>query len=162
MFALFRLYNRKPYSRIPLNGRGVVLLIPIGYFIHVRDSKYVLDYQLKFSVAMNEEVDGACHDFVLGNGVQTVDGEMKIVGNGVDDVTQQMLPVNRHSGESGRVENVWILLEVHTYYIITPLRSLTDGNAAVPSVDGDGAISLLEADNLFARDWIAVAAAAVF
>ena len=116
---------------------------------------------LQFTVGMDAKLDGAVHNEVHGHRMQALDRESKLVGDAVDDVAQKMIAVDGFHMDGDRVENVYLFLELHGYDAVSKLRCHSNGIGAVTLMNTDAAVCLLESDNFFARDRLAMFAAVV-
>lgn len=110
---------------------------------------------------MDGKLDGTVHDEIFCRCMQTLDGETQLVGDTVDDVTEQMVSVDGFYMNGYRIENVLLFLEINVDDAVAILRSQADGIRAVALVNRNIAICLLESDDFFARNRAAVLAAVV-
>ena len=105
---------------------------------------------------MDFEVYRTHSDVIYRLGTETDHRKVKFLRNAVHQITEKMIAVYGAYADAYRIQACALIFEIHRHDGISMLRSQTYGCLAVSLMDLDGAVCILEADDLVSRKRMAM------
>ena len=96
----------------------VAYVLRLIHLLHLVNALNVIDFVehcCEFSHRVNEECDGAIDDGIFCDGVERVNAEVKLVGDCVDDIDEEMIAVDGTNGYRDWINFILALLKINIH-----------------------------------------------
>ncbi len=100
---------------------------------------------------MNLKIHRGFHNAVLGYCMEFRNGEVLLLCNASNHIAEQMMAVDATDADTDGEQELFILLEIHSYNGIALLGCLTNSSEAVALVERNLSLCILETDDFVSR-----------